>query len=129
MKSYDPQRKPDPEAWLAMDEGERIALALDHHRRARTRLPNARRRAHAAIHVIVENQIALGDAYPVERTVRRLMDEGLDRHEAIHAVGSVLIGHLASLAEEALPNQDPNAAYIAALQDLTAESWLRSAES
>ena len=95
MKSYDPQRKPDPEAWLAMDEGERIALALDHHRRARTRLPNARRRAHAAI----------------------------------HAVGSVLIGHLASLAEEALPNQDPNAAYIAALQDLTAESWLRSAEN
>jgi hypothetical protein len=56
---------------------------------------------------------------------RRLMDEGLDRHAALHAVGSVLIDHLASLAVEATI-EDPNAAYVAAPERLPAEEWERS---
>jgi hypothetical protein len=130
MEPYDPLRKPDKEAWLALDEDVRILLALDYHRRARTPLPHRRRKAHAVIHVVVENQIALGDDYPVEGTVRRLMAEGLDRHEAIHAVGSVLVEHLSRLAEGApSPDPDLDAAYRAALRDLTAEGWRRSFES
>jgi hypothetical protein len=125
MRRYDPARKPDPKAWLGLAEDERIRLALEHHRRVRTRVPNVR--MHAVIHAVVENQIALGDDYAVERTVQRLMEEGLDRHEAIHAVGSVLIGHLSDLAGEA-PPPDPNAAYLAALQDLTADGWGRPAK-
>jgi hypothetical protein len=50
LKRYDPQHAPDPAAWLALDEEERIVLALQYHRRARVRLPNAR--LHATIHVI-----------------------------------------------------------------------------
>jgi hypothetical protein len=53
------------------------------------------------------------------------MDEGLDRHAALHAVGSVLIDHLASLAVEATI-EDPNAAYVAAPERLPAEEWERS---
>jgi hypothetical protein len=49
-------------------------------------------RAHAANHVIVENQLAMGDATVVPATLARLMQEGLDRHDAIHAIGSVLVG-------------------------------------
>jgi len=45
---------------------------------------------HASIHVIVENQAALGDDTPVAGAIERLMAEDIDRHEAIHAVGSVL---------------------------------------
>ena len=83
---------------------------------------------HAVIHVVVERQIALGDEIPVRRTVRRLMSEGLDRHEAIHAVGSVLAGHMNDLVRRGEPKagEDPNTAYYAALATLSAEEWLRS---
>ena len=79
---YDPLEAPEPEEWLAIDEAERIRLALDYHRRARVRLPNEK--LHAVLHVVIENQIALGDEIPVQHTAQRLMAEGLDRHEAIH---------------------------------------------
>src|SRR5439155_17972527 len=92
MKRYDPLVPPSPEEWESIDEAERIRLAGEYHRRARIRLPNVR--VHAVFHVIVENQIALGDETPVRRTMARLMSEGLDRHEAIHAVGSVLAAHM-----------------------------------
>ena len=59
MKHYDPLKPPDPERWRSLDEQEQIDLVHDYHRRARIRLPNAT--VHAVIHVVVENQIALGD--------------------------------------------------------------------
>jgi hypothetical protein len=71
----------EPEEWLAGDEAEGIQLAQAYHRRARVRLPNER--VHAVFHVVVENQIALGDEIPVQRTLQRLITDGLDRHEAI----------------------------------------------
>jgi hypothetical protein len=68
MKYYDPLKPPEPEEWRSLDEQERMQLVEDFHRRARIRVPNAK--AHALAHVIVENQIALGDEIPVRRTVR-----------------------------------------------------------
>ena len=121
VKHYDPQRAPDPKSWLALDEEERIVLALQYHRRARVRLPNAR--LHATIHVIVENQVALGDEIPVRRTLERLRAEGLDRHDAVHAIGSVTTKHIYDLLKEGPPAGDPNAPYWAELQSLTAEGW------
>jgi hypothetical protein len=125
MPLYDPLKAPDPEEWLDLDEQERIDLAQDYHRRARIRLPNAK--LHATMHAVVENQIALGDETPARRVLQRLMDEGLDRHQAIHAISSVLSKHLFEL----LKNQpdlsaEPNKPYFAALERLTAEDWLRS---
>jgi len=126
MDRYDPHVPPAPEEWLALDEQERIDLVEDYHRRARIRLPRAK--AHAIIHAVIENQIALGDEIPVQRAVQRLMSEGLDRHEALHAAGSVLAGHMNDLLSrpKPKPGADPNAAYYAALERLTAEDWLRS---
>jgi hypothetical protein len=69
MQRYDPLVAPDLEEWLALDEGERIDLARDYHRKARIRLPNAR--VHATVHAIVETQIALGDKTPARRTEQR----------------------------------------------------------
>ena len=89
MRRYDPLIAPTPEEWLALTETERMRLAVDYHRRARVRLPNLR--VHAVVHAIVEAQIAMGDETPAQRIAQRLMDEGLDRHEAIHAIGSVLM--------------------------------------
>jgi hypothetical protein len=124
MYEYDPVREPNSDAWLATDEQERIALVEDYHRRARIRVPNAK--AHAALHAIVENQVAEGDAMPVRRTLLRLMAEGLDRHDAVHAIGSVLAGYLHDLLRQPESEPDPNPGYYAELEQLTAESWRRS---
>lgn len=129
MKRYDPLKAPDPKEWLSLDEQQRIALAEDYHQRARIRPPNAK--IHAVVHAIVENQVAMGDETPVRRTVERLMAEGLDRHEAIHAVGMILMEFIADIMRQPDTKQperwsDPNHPYWVALEKLTAESWRRS---
>ncbi|MGY3033534.1 hypothetical protein ACVIIV_002704 [Bradyrhizobium sp. USDA 4354] len=129
--AYDPLIEPDPDLWVVLDEEERIDLVMAYHRRAGIRLP--REQAHAVFHVIIENQIA-DPELPVRSTAQRLMSEGLDRHEAIHAIGLVLAGHMNELVKtrsgddnaDTRPNQDPNEAYFAELELLTADEWLRS---
>jgi hypothetical protein len=124
---YDPMIEPDATEWLALDEQQRIDLVEDYHERARISVP--RMTAHAIIHVVVENQIAEGDTLPVKRTLQRLMAQGLDRHDAIHAIGFVLAGHLNELVREGKSddaNVDPNVDYFAELESLTAEEWRRT---
>jgi hypothetical protein len=124
VEHYDPLEAPDPEEWLELDEQERIDLVRDYHRRAGISLPNET--MHATVHAIVEAQIALGDETPAGRVAQRLMGEGLDRHDAIHAIGAVLSEHLYNLLKSMRPDKDPNAPYFAALERLTAKDWLRS---
>ena len=78
---YDPAVSPDPAEWLALDEGERIALVADYQRHAQIDLPNVN--LHAMIHVVVEQQLA-GQLEPVVSAFERLQREGLDRHDAVH---------------------------------------------
>lgn len=118
---YDPHEHIISEAWLELDESERMELVRRYHRRQRIRLPNET--IHATIHVIVENQVALGDAFPAKAVLLRLMKEGLDRHEAIHAIGSVLSEKLFAVMSEQEAWGDPNADYNEKLKSLTAESW------
>jgi hypothetical protein len=126
MQRYDPLEAPDPEEWLALDEQERIDLVLNYHRKARIRLPNAK--VHAIVHAMVETQIALEDETPARRTAQRLMDEGLDRHEAIHAIGWILIEFMSDLMDEPESRAEPNAPYFTALERLTVEDWRRVAQ-
>lgn len=118
---YDPLEAPEPEEWLAIDEAERIHLVHDYHRRARVRLPNEK--LHAILHVVVENQIALGNEIPVEATAQRLMAEGLDRHEAIHAIASILAEFMHDLVNNPGSGTESNQAYFAGLKRLTAGDW------
>ena len=99
MDAYNPERgpKPEPESWLELDEEERIFLTETYHRVARIKLPNMT--AHAALHAIVENQIAL-NLEPVVRAMHRLRKEGLTRHDAVHAIGSVVAEHLFEVKNE-----------------------------
>jgi hypothetical protein len=124
VQRYDPLEAPDPKEWLELGEQERIDLVRDYHRRARIRLPNEK--LHATVHAIVEAQIALGDETPVCRVALRLMGEGLDRHDAIHAIGMVLTEHIYDILKTTKSAQDPNVPYFAALERLTAEDWRRS---
>jgi hypothetical protein len=122
MKHYDPEVQPVAADWLALDELHRIRLAEEFHRAARENVPNLK--AHAAVHTIVENQIAAGFE-PVIRAIVRLTRQGLSRHEAVHAVGSVITDHLF----EAMNDKDGGLAvagqerYIAAIERLSAEEW------
>ncbi len=121
--AYDPAVAPDPLQWLSLGEQERVELAEDYHRRAGVSLPNET--IHAVMHAVIENQIALGDDLPVRRTVERLVAEGLDRHEAIHAAGSVPFGQLNEVMKATESDAFPKEVYYRALERLTAESWRR----
>ena len=85
-------------------------------------LPQAR--LHAAIHAVVERQLATA-LPPVISALARLEQEGLDRHDAIHAIGAVLAEHLRKLLADEVAAADPNPTYFAALDRLSAASWRR----
>ena len=122
MDRYDPEVKPDPAEWLELDEQERIMLVEDYHRAERIELPNVK--VHAVIHSVVENQIAEGIS-TVVLAMDRLMGDGLDRHEALHAVGSVLAEHLyeAINAGSRKTSGSVQSRYEAELRLLTAKRW------
>ena len=122
---YDPDCPPDREEWSDLDESERIDLVVDYHRGARIAVPNLS--IHASLHVIVENQILMGDETPVAATLGRLTAEGLDRHDAIHAIASVLSAVMFD-AMKPQPNGDLNAAYFREVAALTAARWRSQAE-
>ena len=125
---YDPDHDINPQTWQAADEVERMDCIQDYHRRRKIPLPNAT--AHAAIHAIVENQIALGDAYAAKSVLERLMREGLSRHEAVHAIGSVLSEQFFKVMKDQITSGDAlNATYLDKLNRLTADSWRRIGES
>jgi hypothetical protein len=118
---YDPDHHIDPEAWTECDESERMEAIREYHRRHRIRLPNDN--IHAVMHVVVENQVALGDTYPAKSVLLRLMKEGLDRHEAVHAIGSVLAKQIFHALKGERDETSLNADYVGELSRLTAESW------
>jgi hypothetical protein len=122
MDEYDPLIAPDPTQWLALDKDERQALVTAYHTH---NPPSGHLYVHCTIHVIVENQVAEGDAIPVAAKLRQLMAQGLDRHDAIHAIGSVLIKHIQLVSEGRVIAGDVNRPYYSKLRRLSARDWLR----
>ena len=118
---YDAIEQPNSEIWLDLDETERVDLVIDYHRRIGVQLETPE--LHATAHVVVENQVALGDATPVPETLDRLMDEGLDRHEAVHAIGSILMRIMFDAVHKPDDGSDINANYYRELTLLTAADW------
>jgi hypothetical protein len=57
---YDANEQPDPDVWLELDETERLDSVSDYHRRTGVQLETPE--LHAMAHVVVENQVALGEA-------------------------------------------------------------------
>ncbi len=119
---YNPKKAPEPERWNAADEIERLIAVERSHKKNMPRL-----RLHAAIHMVVENQVALGDETPVPETLDRLQQEGLNRHDAIHAIGSVLAEHLHEITTDGA-NGDATEKYFFRIKELTAKTWLSQAD-
>jgi len=118
---YNSDRSLDPAWWSALPEEDQIHLVLEYHRKAGVRLPDAN--LHAVTHVVIENQVLLGDETPVASTLQRLLSEGLARHDAIHAIGTVLAPVIFDILKGET-RADPNLVYYQQLRELTAESWL-----
>ncbi len=121
MERYDPQNAPILGEWLGLNEGERIHVVEQFHRDAGVQVPNLS--AHATFHVIVENQLALPNQVVVRDTVQRLIREGLSRHDAVHAIASVLAVRVHELLQPAASSADSEAKYHAKLRGLTAKRW------
>ncbi len=118
---YDPQKNPNPGIWLSLEEAERVYSVQKFHTEANIKLPNAT--LHSLFHVIVENQVALGDDFIAKATLERLMDEGLDRHEAIHAIGSVVATHVHKTVNDKVDPGEATRVYQKKLNGLNAAEW------
>lgn len=119
---YDPMTGPAPKAWLDLDEGEQAEIVLRYHKRREARAGNLP--LHAIIHATVETQLAQGHA-EASAALDRLLEQGLDRHEAIHAIGSVVADHI----QVAMQGTAFDAAeYDGRLRRLDAATWRHLAE-
>ena len=121
---YDPDVAPDPESWLALDESIRQELARKAHDPAPDWHPKATaKHAHVIYHVMVENQVAANDPPEVAAALARLTEEGLDRHDALHAVANILAEETWSMLKE--KRSFDTDAYQARLEKLKASDWRR----
>jgi hypothetical protein len=79
---------------------------------------------HVTIHATVENQIANGDPPQTAETLEALIQAGYDRHEAIHAIGSLVAEQIFEIMARDQPF-DPES-YVEALRELARTKPSRS---
>ena len=79
-------------------QSDRINFALDSHHNSAADLLNQSSTLHASIHVVVENQLALNTEF-IPETLAALMKLGMSRHNAIHAIGAVILEELQSATQ------------------------------
>jgi hypothetical protein len=120
MREYDPNLNIDPMKWGSLDDDQKLQLVEEYHEQFDPDLPDLA--LHSVLHTIVENQIALGDETPAAAALARVESEGLDRHDAVHAIASVLVSYRHEMLG-ASDTKNHNDQYFEALTKLTAESW------
>lgn len=118
MNSYNASKSPTSATWLALDESERLALIEEYVRKYEGEVDNIN--MHACVHLVVENQLALNTEETIN-TYSRLIRQGLNRHEVIHAIGAVIFEDIYNLIKE---KQSVNN-YKNRLRKLTAKRWLK----
>lgn len=115
---YDPEVAPDPARWLATPEADRLDAVRRHHKKAKCRSGSPE--LHAVIHITVETQLAERHV-AATAAMDRLIAEGLERHEALHAIGSIVAAEMFDVVKSKRTH-DPEA-YSRKLGKLTAASW------
>jgi hypothetical protein len=123
MNNYSPDKPINPEEWLALDEGERIALVKAFHENLDDEMPERALVLHSSFHAIVETQLAMG-VESVPETIAKLIRQGLDRHEAIHAVGAILSEDMFDMLKGDI-KEFSSKRYRKRLEKITAKRWRR----
>ena len=116
MKIYNPSIPPKSDVWLELDEQNRLDLINDFVENYEQDIEKEARDIHAAIHMIIENQLALRVELTTE-TYNRLKRQGLDRHQTIHAIGAVIFEVMNGNKENLFEGQKLR------LKKLTAKRW------
>ncbi len=120
MHEYNPAKTPRAQEWLALDEVTRLSLISDFHKRHGDFGESLE--AHAGVHAVVETQLAM-DVPNVRDALGRLRKSGLNRHDAVHAIGSVFAEHMFELMSDADSDLDEaNERYYGRLKALSADS-------
>lgn len=107
-KTYDAEDPLPAEEWLLLEEGERIQLVIEGHQRVNAKM-GQNETAHATIHVIVETQLAEKYA-PAVRAFDRFRAAGVNRHNTVHALASVVTRHMIVMMERHEPFDEAEAA-------------------
>ncbi len=115
---YDPHNGPTDQ-WLALDDEQRVNLIAQYHQQTDDHPTAPNPDLHAAFHNLVESQVSTDDR--VAAVLDRLVDEGLSRHAAVHAVGAVVQKHIKQ-AQQNNTTIDEDA-YIEELQTLKASDF------
>ncbi len=125
MFVYDADTPVDAETWRSLGEGLAVVVVAEYHRRCKPHPRAGNQRLHNLIHVVVENQVAMGDETPAAAKLEELIAEGLSRHDAIHAIGSVFVDTLHGIATGSeVTTFDSDGRYGERVKALTAQSWL-----
>ncbi len=123
MEKHDPANSIDSQEWLALGEAEQIELVRNFHIELDLEMPADALAVHSSIHVIVENQLAMGvDLIP--ETIAKLTRQGLDRHEAFHAIGAIISEDIFDLLKGNIEEFSPTK-YRRKLEKITAKRWLK----
>ncbi len=123
MDKYNPDKPIDPSEWLEIDEAERIGLVRDFHETLEDEMPDDALSIHSTVHVIVENQLAMGVEL-IPETIAKLTRQGLDRHEAIHAIGAIISEDIFNIVKCTTQELSPKK-YRRRLDKITAKRWLK----
>jgi hypothetical protein len=119
-EEYDPNASPDPEVWASIETQEKYDRVLAWHHAGNLTVDDIN--AHVAIHCVVEDQIIDDRTPEVREAVSRLMERGLTRHSAVHAVAALMIPDLFGLPDSI---QAPTkSAYRQALKQLDTRQWV-----
>lgn len=119
MNEYNASKIPNPEKWLALDELTRLELVTEFVNKYEKHIEEQARRIHASLHVIVENQLAM-KSEPTPETYSRLIKQGLNRHEVIHAIGAVISEDMFNIMQG---DKEQGLKYQERLKKLTAKKW------
>ncbi len=121
MESYDPSIQPNVEEWLEATDDEKTTLVREYHEENEEDLDDKALTIHSSVHVIVENQLAMGVELLPE-TIAKLTRQGLSRHESIHAIGAIITEDIFDIVRGNKNEFSPKQ-YRRKLEKITAKRW------
>ncbi len=98
----------------------RQSIVEDHAEHPHPRLDEKGLRAHLLIHEMVEQQIEAGQPAEVLDALRRLTGGGMNRHQAVHAIGALVAKEAFAMMQTKRPLDESS--YQQALNELTVEA-------
>ena len=123
MNTYNPLIEPNKDEWLESSEYDRIDAVREFHENSNDDEfeEDDALSIHCTLHVIVENQLAMSVEL-IPETIAKLTRQGLDRHEAIHAIGAIICEDIFYIVQGKKTEFSPKQ-YRKRLGKITAKRW------